>query len=43
MALTERIRRELDRWPYAADVALSVVAFLASVLVWARNLSLIHI
>ena len=37
MALTERIRRELDRWPYAADVALSVVAFLASVLVWARN------
>ena len=35
--LTESLRRPLDRWPLAADVTLAVLAFLASVLVWARN------
>jgi signal transduction histidine kinase len=34
---TTRFRDAIDRWPLASDVALPLVAFLASVLVYARN------
>jgi signal transduction histidine kinase len=35
--LVESLGRPLDRWPVATDVVLAVLAFVASVFVWARN------